>query len=245
MDNIEKILNEINNYISKANQEDFLDIKIEMLRVDGEDRYIDVIFGTMGTPGFAKVIVSFKNPDFIKTLLYPIMETYNEPNQQILQIATKDEAKIVVGEKLYKEEEFELYPLFKIMINSDCENATYIISEDISYQVIDNHIKSIFSHKIPVKTKANNKQKYKRLFEIVREELNKVDPIGVVMDNDNLNDEYDLENQEIIPIIKNYTDYKEFAKKICEIFVKSTEMKLQPNEFYQCAKNILEKTKNL
>jgi pyridoxine kinase len=38
---------------------------------------------------------------------------------------------------------------------------------------------------------------------------------------------------------------KEFAKKICEIFVKSTEMKLQPKEFYQCAKNILEKTKNV
>lgn len=153
MENIENKLREINTYLSKANQEDFLDVKIEMLRVDEEDRYIDVVFGTMGTPDFAKVIVSFKNPDFIKTLFYPVMETYNEPGQQILQIATKEEAKVVVGEKLYEEEEFELYPLFKIVIDNNSENAIYVISEDISYKVVDNHTKSILSHE--VKSKKN------------------------------------------------------------------------------------------
>lgn len=75
--------------------------------------------------------------------------------------------------------------------------------------------------------------------------MNKIDPIGVISDDDELQDEYDLENQEIIPLIETYTDYKEFAKKICEIFVKSINMKFQPKEFYDCAKNILEKTKNL
>ena len=65
------------------------------------------------------------------------------------------------------------------------------------------------------------------------------------MNNDRLEDEYDLENKAFIAHIKNYTDYKEFAKKICEIFVKSTGMKLQPKEFYKCAKNIIEKAKNI
>lgn len=110
---------------------------------------------------------------------------------------------------------------------------------------MDNIEKRTFLHKVLEKPNANKKQKYKKLFEIVREELNKIDPIGVVIDNDNLNDEYDLENQEIITLIRNYTDYKEFAKKICEIFIKSTNMKFQPKEFYECAKNILEKTKNI
>ena len=91
----------------------------------------------------------------------------------------------------------------------------------------------------------NEKEKYKKMFNIVREELNIIDPIGVVCDNENLNDEYDLENQEILAVIKNYTDYKEFAEKICEIFVKSTNIKLNPEEFYKCAKNILERTKNI
>ncbi len=157
MENIENKLSEINAHLAKACQEDFLDVKIEMLRVDGEDRYMDVVFGTMGTPGFAKVIVSFKNPDFIKTLLYPVMEIYNEPNQQILQIATKEESKNVIGEKLYKEEEFELCPLFKIVVNNNSENSIYIISEDISYQVVDGHTKSILSHKVQHEKTINKK----------------------------------------------------------------------------------------
>ena len=104
--------------------------------------------------------------------------------------------------------------------------------------------------------------KYKTIFNIVRKELNKVDPIGVVTAEEDIDkvyptpedkkffeesiaNEYDMENAEIIPIIENYTDYKEFASKICEIFIKSTEMKLLPEQFYECAKNILEKTKDI
>ena len=89
------------------------------------------------------------------------------------------------------------------------------------------------------------KTKYKNMFNIIREELNRVDPIGVIKDNKNLEDEYDLENQEILTLIKKYTDPKEFAKKICEIFIKTTKMHLTPDEFFDCAKNILEKTKDL
>lgn len=106
------------------------------------------------------------------------------------------------------------------------------------------------------------KKKYKNLFNIVRFELNKVDPIGVVSDEEDVDEvyqtpedkkfleesianEYDMENAEIIPIIKNYTNYKDFANKICEIFINSTGMKFSPEMFYECAKNILEKSKNL
>lgn len=91
------------------------------------------------------------------------------------------------------------------------------------------------------------KKTYKEIFNIVREEINKVDPIGVVDDSQlpYVIDEYDMENQEIITIIKKYDDYKELANKICDIFIETTEMKLNPELFYECAKNILEKTKKL
>ena len=92
---------------------------------------------------------------------------------------------------------------------------------------------------------GTEKTKYKKMFNIVREELNRVDPIGIIENNKNLEDEYDLENQEILTLIKKHTDPKEFAEKICEIFVKSTEIELSPDEFFECAKNILDKIKDL
>jgi hypothetical protein len=106
------------------------------------------------------------------------------------------------------------------------------------YEIIDECENSI-NYKI--------KKTYKEIFNIVREEINKVDPIGVVDDSQlpYVIDEYDMENQEIITIIKKYDDYKELANKICEIFIETTEMKLKPELFYECAKNILEKTKKL
>ena len=91
----------------------------------------------------------------------------------------------------------------------------------------------------------NLKRKYKEMFNIVRDELNKIDPIGVVADNPNLVDEYDFENQKILTFVQQISDHKELANKICEIFVESTEINLQPEEFYECAKNILDKLQNL
>ena len=121
------------------------------------------------------------------------------------------------------------------------------------YEIID-ECESLVNNKM--------KKKYKETFNIVRKELNKVDPIGVVTAEEDVDEvyptpedkkffeesianEYDMENARIIPIIENYTDYKELANKICEIFVETTEMKLKPELFYECAKNILEKTKKL
>ena len=85
----------------------------------------------------------------------------------------------------------------------------------------------------------------KNIFDIVREELNRLDPLGVVLGNDKLIDEYDLECEKKLEQIKNYTDYKKFAKKICEIFMETTEMKLKPKIFFECAKNILNRTTSI
>lgn len=89
------------------------------------------------------------------------------------------------------------------------------------------------------------KNKYITLFNIVREELNKVDPIRAVLNNPNLVDEYDLENKKILTVIKNCSDYKDLSNKICEVFIESTGINFRPEIFYECAKNILEKTRNL
>lgn len=90
----------------------------------------------------------------------------------------------------------------------------------------------------------NLKTKYKSMFNIVRDELNKVDPIGVVLDNQNLIDEYDFENQKILSSINEVNDYKDLANIICDVFIKSTKSNFDAEEFYDCAKNILEKIKN-
>lgn len=94
----------------------------------------------------------------------------------------------------------------------------------------------------------SKKLKDEILFKIIRMELNKVDPLMVFLDNpeaDSLEDEYDLENREIIPFVKSQIDYKKLADKICKIFIETTTMKFYVEEFYECAKNILEKIKGL
>ena len=163
-------INEINKHLTNANQEDFLDIKIEMFRKEGDDRYIDVIFGTIGTPDFAKVIVSFKNPDFIKSLLYPMIETYNEYDKQIIQIASLEEIKDIAGVKLYEEYEFKNSTLFKISIDPENDVSTYIIAEDISFQLINNHTKSIFSHELPKDIDTTNS---KEVVKYIKEKIKK------------------------------------------------------------------------
>ena len=90
-----------------------------------------------------------------------------------------------------------------------------------------------------------NKEQFNDLFEIVRKELNNLDPIGVVSSNSKLLDEYDTETKEIISIIKTSFNYKDFAIKICEIFNNSTDSNFKPEYFYKCAKNILSKIKTI
>ena len=87
-------------------------------------------------------------------------------------------------------------------------------------------------------------QNYNAIFEIIRYELNKLDPLGIVSLNSHLLDEYDTENKEILPLIKNYKDYKAFANIICEVFKNSTNLDFNPEMFYTCAKNILSKSQN-
>ncbi len=91
----------------------------------------------------------------------------------------------------------------------------------------------------------NNTKQYKQLFTIIRNELNALDPLGVVLDNPNLLDEYNLETQEIILLLKDNLDYKTLATKICDIFVKTTNMDFLPRTFEPCAKSILQKSKNI
>lgn len=91
------------------------------------------------------------------------------------------------------------------------------------------------------------KEKNSEMFSIIREELNKIDPIGVGTDNvgSKLIDEYDLENERIILTIKQCNNEIVLANKICEIFIETTTLDYEPEFFLQCAKNILERIKNL
>ena len=92
----------------------------------------------------------------------------------------------------------------------------------------------------------NNKiQKYKEMFNIVRDELNRIDPIGIVEDNENLVDEYDLENQEILTQIDKCSDYIALSVKIAEIFTKYIGIPYTPQEFEKCAKNIMDRVKQI
>ena len=89
------------------------------------------------------------------------------------------------------------------------------------------------------------KQKYKKMFCVVKEELNKIDPLGVVLENPNLCDEYDYENKKILTMIKDSENYTDLAQKMCDIFKETTNMNFTPEHFYESAKNILNRIKNL
>ena len=67
--------------------------------------------------------------------------------------------------------------------------------------------------------------------------------IGVLNHNPNIVDEYDLKNERILPLVEKYTDNIEFATKICEIVDGITCLNLNAKSFYECAKNILYKSK--
>jgi len=95
-----------------------------------------------------------------------------------------------------------------------------------------------------MKTENKNKlSNYKKQFAIIREELNKVDPLGVI--NDNLIDEYDLENQYILAKLKYVQSPIQLAEIIAQIFKKTCNIKTTKEEWIDCAKNILNKINNL
>lgn len=85
------------------------------------------------------------------------------------------------------------------------------------------------------------KKLYKKQFQIIREELNKVDPLGVILDNPNLIDEYDLETQKILVSLNKISNYIELAKIITNIFKETVNEDYDEKLFYDCAKNIYNK----
>ena len=89
------------------------------------------------------------------------------------------------------------------------------------------------------------KKKYKEMFSIVKEELNKIDPLGVVLENPNLCDEYDYENQKILTVLSDCKNHLELAEKMCDIFKESTNMNFVSEHFYESAKNIFNRIANL
>ena len=84
------------------------------------------------------------------------------------------------------------------------------------------------------------KQKYKAMFDIVRGELNKVDPMGLEPNKFCPIDEYDPETEMVLAEIKDRVDYIELAKHIGLIFSKMFDNDFSESMFYDCARNILE-----
>lgn len=87
----------------------------------------------------------------------------------------------------------------------------------------------------------NKKQEYSEMFDIVRNELNKLDPMGLTPGDCCPIDEYDSETETVLTKLKNDTDYVQLAKDMCEIFSQMFDEKFSESIFYDCAKNILAK----
>lgn len=85
------------------------------------------------------------------------------------------------------------------------------------------------------------KIKHKNTFDIVRNELNKVDPMGLKPDEFSPIDEYDPETEMVLAQIKYGMEYIELAKHIASIFSKMFDERFSEDAFYDCAKNILER----
>lgn len=84
------------------------------------------------------------------------------------------------------------------------------------------------------------KIKHKKMFDIVRSELNKVDPMGLEPDKSCPIDEYNPETEMVLAKIKDGMDYLELAKHIGAIFTEMFGRDFEESMFYDCAKNILE-----
>ena len=83
------------------------------------------------------------------------------------------------------------------------------------------------------------------MFAIIREELNNLDILGVLKDNKQLIDEYDLENQMILANLKEDMDYIGLARRMKEIFKDTLGEKFNEEIFFNTAKNILGRINNL
>ncbi|MBD5132791.1 MAG: DUF1871 family protein [Clostridiales bacterium] len=91
----------------------------------------------------------------------------------------------------------------------------------------------------------SNKQKYELIFNIIRTELNKVDPMGLCPGEFAPINEYDPETAMVVNKIKDVENYVELAKEISIVFDEMFGEKFDESSFYNCAHNILEEVNKL
>lgn len=69
----------------------------------------------------------------------------------------------------------------------------------------------------------------KKILSKIRKILNKYDPIGIILEDENL-DEYDPEIHEIIALMKNNTYLENFPEEIFKIFIKYFDLETAGNK---------------
>lgn len=85
------------------------------------------------------------------------------------------------------------------------------------------------------------KIKHKKMLDIVRNELNQVDPMGFRHDESCPIEEYNLEAEMVLAQIKEGIELVELAKQIALIFSKMFGKDFEESMFYDCARNILDR----
>ena len=91
----------------------------------------------------------------------------------------------------------------------------------------------------------NNKQKYKLMFDIVRDELNKVDPMNLCPGSLAPIDEYEPETTRIMAALKNVTNTIELSQVVVKVFFIVLGEAFSENYFNSCAQNILDRINEL
>lgn len=89
------------------------------------------------------------------------------------------------------------------------------------------------------------KELYQKYFNIIREELNKLDVMGLKPGKLSPIDEYNTEVEMILEKVSKNTDYKKLVNDIKLIFEEIFAENFPKNTFINCAKNIIEKIKNI
>ena len=88
----------------------------------------------------------------------------------------------------------------------------------------------------------SKKDKYKFDFNIVREEINLLDPMGLSPGKSTPIDEYDMEVETILTKLNKTDDYFLLAKEMQTIFNNMFDENFQEEIFFDCAKRIIERT---
>ena len=96
-----------------------------------------------------------------------------------------------------------------------------------------------------VTKKSKLKNKYNTIFKIVRQKLNKLDPMGFDPGETCPIDEYNQEVEMILPALRSAKNEHELAQTMASIFKSQFGQEFSAEMFDVCAKNILGKTKNL